>query len=347
MKKFLLLIVTLSIICNIAFQLPVFAQTNKTDSKETSSTGGIPGLIGGAISGLITGLITSWLSYSYRIKELEKQFQFKEEEERRKEIAQLKRDYLNPLKLSAEEVLERLDWIIQGFLNLDPNQSYNQQDQNVIQILKNFEEYRPYRQDEEEKNNKLAIAPKEFHKLIEFEWAIKYAKDHVTEDYIEEWKNYVNKCNGGIHYFAFSSLYLMVCYISYANKMRDGMPFTVQAYEYNSYINTLIQKINKLREVLGVEYGIWTEVQDSIGEVAIQTGGKVINYKEFYTNLREDKNKAVFLRLCNYYWEIDQKIENILDIRHKLNELVNHLNSEENHLNKELFTSTKKSSNVN
>ncbi|BAZ28500.1 hypothetical protein NIES4074_09330 [Cylindrospermum sp. NIES-4074] len=337
MKKSFLLTLIIFI---ITFQLPVFGQTNNpADSNTASSQGGILGLIGGAIS----GLITSWIAYSSRIKTVEKKFELEQEEQRRKEIADLRKDYLNPLRLAAEELVVRLDAIFKERLNIHPQTSIDKQEKNSVKKLENFDQYRPKSQDEAALKDKQKTLPEELkglEKLIEFEWVIKYAKDHVTEDYVDEWKNYVNRCNASAHHFAFSSLYLTICYMTYARKIRNNMPFTVQAYQYNKHIDTVIKKVNELRELWGGEHRIWTDIQDSIGEVAIKSDGKVITYEEFYTILREDKSKATFIRLCDYYWEIDKKTENLLDVRHKLDELVQELKSEEEELYEELVTST-------
>ncbi|XGB43362.1 MAG: hypothetical protein LVS60_06300 [Nodosilinea sp. LVE1205-7] len=242
----------------------VLAETNNPKTLDsTDATDVIVVFVSGAL-GIVGGIVAAIFTSTQKIKELKEEFKLREKEQKREEIAKLRRDYLNPLRLSAEELKERL------------------------QILK----------DKQADNSEAArIRP----------WFVKI-KDYITRDYRQDERfEFSNWCNGGEGYFAVSTLYLALAYFATATRIREEMPFTILVPKYNEYIKTITNHIEKIRTAFGGTYGIWEEIQDSIGKIALQPDGGIMDYKQFYTALMDDNICSAFLRMADYYVDFKDK----------------------------------------
>lgn len=81
------------------------AQTNGSKSSDPNA---VIVLIVSGLLGIVGGIVAAYFTSTQNIKELKEEFKLHEKEQKREEIAKLRRDYLNPLRLSAEELKERL-----------------------------------------------------------------------------------------------------------------------------------------------------------------------------------------------------------------------------------------------
>ncbi|EKV01574.1 hypothetical protein Lepto7375DRAFT_3745 [Leptolyngbya sp. PCC 7375] len=243
------------------FNPHVLAQASNS---EGSSSIAVVGVILGGLFGIIGGIAAAIVTSTQKIKELKEEFRLHEKEQIRKEIAQLRRDYLNPLKLSADELKERL------------------------KTLKNKQS---------DGAEAARVRP----------WFVTI-KDYITRDYRPD-KNFSfsNWCNGGEGYFAVSTLYLTLAYFATATRIREEMPFTILVPKYNEYIKILTNHIEKTRMDFGGTYGIWEEIQDSIGRIALRSDGDIMDYKAFYTALMDDRTCSAFLRMADYYVDFKDK----------------------------------------
>jgi hypothetical protein len=189
---------------------------------------------------------------------------------------------LNPLRLSAEELKERL------------------------QTLK------------DKQSDWAAVAEAR-------PWFIK-VKDQITGDCRPDDRlAFSNWCNG-LGYFAVSTLYLTLAYFATVTRIREEMPFTILVPRYNEYIKAITNHIEKIRTQLGREYGIWEEIQDSIGKIALQDYGKIMDYKQFYCALLDDNQCSAFLRIADYY--VDFKDKDFRSIILSLEDLINEFNQD-------------------
>jgi hypothetical protein len=247
------------------------AQTNDSKASDISTA-----ILGGAL-GVVGGIVAAIVTSTQKIKELKEEFKLREKEQKREEIAKLRRDYLNPLRLSAEELKERL------------------------QILKDKQ-----------------IDDAEAAKVRP--WFVK-VKDQITGNYRPDDRfAFSNWCNGGEGYFAVSTLYLTLAYFATATRIREDMPFTILVPKYNEYIKTITNHIEKIRTDFGGTYGIWEEIQDSMGKLALQVNDDIVDYKQFYTDILDDNHCSAFLRMADYY--VDFKVKDIETIINSLEALI-------------------------
>lgn len=75
-----------------------------------------------AILGGITGAVTAFITAGLRLRELKKQFELQQSAEREKEKAKIRLQYLNPLRIGAEDLYERIFDISQRLESEDEKQ---------------------------------------------------------------------------------------------------------------------------------------------------------------------------------------------------------------------------------
>jgi len=310
----------------LTFNLPASGSTSQDSQKGTASdfTSGLVGAIVGALTGALTGGLTAWLNYRGKIGELERSSELQKKEEKREEIAKLRRDYLNPLKFAAKELNERLEIIITRklHLTLEENETQNQEKLRTIKEFSNLIDSTIHTQDDWNQFS-LPLELVDFKGLALFIKEAKYIKDYVTSNYRPGGKHdFIARCNGGETYFTASTLYLTVAYIAYATRVREKLPFSTLVPKYNQLIDDLVNHIEEFRRSFEGEYGVWSEVQDSMGEVAIKPDGTVINYYEFCDALSNDETCLYFLRLSDFYRDLAIKLPDIIEACKSLRNLI-------------------------
>jgi gas vesicle protein len=274
----------------IVLTLNSSALAQASDSKGSDSTA-VVGVILGGLLGVVGGIVAAIVTSTQKIKELKEEFKLREKEQKRKEIAKLRRDYLNPLKLSAEELKDRL------------------------QELK----YKQKKEDEARKTISWFNTVKDY--------TIRKGRDN-EEFKFAEWSN-------GEGYFAVSTLYLTLAYFAAATRIREEMPFTILVPEYNEYIQKITHHTEKIRKDFGGLYGIWEEIQDSMGRIGLQSDDSIMDYKQFYSAILDETTCSGFINMADYYRNFQGR-ENLQSIIDSLEALITEY-SQDGELYKELI----------
>lgn len=113
--------------------------------------------------------------------------------------------------------------------------------------------------------------------------------------------------------FALSTMRITALYFYRASKILKELPYVElsvgQDVELRSYL------INVKRSLDG-PYGIWHELQDSLGEYLVNGDNKIKNYKEFCYEIFDDKSYYWFLRLITFFQDIclktDDEVNNMI-----------------------------------
>lgn len=112
-------------------------------------------------------------------------------------------------------------------------------------------------------------------------------------------------------FFAMSTLYVTAVYLFYAGQIRRELPFIELAPGDDK---ALLIHLSKVRAAIGGKWGIWENIQDSIGAyLGDETHKRVMSYRGF-CNMLIDKSEMVwFNRLIDFYRDIDKKTEEHID----------------------------------
>jgi predicted DNA binding CopG/RHH family protein len=125
--------------------------------------------------------------------------------------------------------------------------------------------------------------------------------------------------------FAMTTLYITATYFAYAVKALSDEPFRELNADYSESLN---QHLQEVRSSLGGRLNVWEKSQDIIGRSVI-TGDTLVSYREFCSSMVEDSDESKypeFMRLIDFYREIDMKKENIDRLRVALDKLKSFLN---------------------
>jgi hypothetical protein len=118
--------------------------------------------------------------------------------------------------------------------------------------------------------------------------------------------------------FALSTLRITALYFYRASKMLEELPYVElsvgQDVELRSYL------INVKRS-LGGPYGVWHELQDSLGEYLVDGDNKIKNYKDFCYEIFDDKSYYWFLRLITFFQDFHLKTDD------EVNNMIQSLNT--------------------
>lgn len=87
-------------------------------------------------------------------------------------------------------------------------------------------------------------------------------------DHFVSWAN-------GFGEFALSTLYITLVYFARAGTIRTELPF-VQLSAGDD--DELLDRLSHVRRSLGGEYGIWVELQDSLGSYLRRPAGGLLSY---------------------------------------------------------------------
>lgn len=123
------------------------------------------------------------------------------------------------------------------------------------------------------------------------------------KDRTHQGNEYTQWANDFGHY-ALSTLYLTDLYFAYVNKIRTDLPFIRLNSDED---RVLLDCLSRIRHALGGEFGIWENLQDSFGSYIRKNDGSLMNYKEFCTLIYNDTNFPWFIRLIDFYRDIDCK----------------------------------------
>ena len=247
--------------------------------------------IGPAVIATISGIVSALVAARLRVNELEKQFQFKT-----KELA--KQIEFKRLEEGERELVAiRMTYI--DTLHTCAADLLARMNE-LLDILG--------REDDSDRN----------YLRQSFERIVTDSRDDPREFAI--WCNY-----GG--YNAVSTLYLTALFFARLSKTRSEFPFTKISSDYGESLRI---NLTSVRTSFGGLYGVWENIQDSIGDYISRRDGSIYNYKEFCEDLIDKHTWIWFYRLIDFYKDIESKKAHELPrIIGSLNSLVAFLNSAE------------------
>lgn len=112
-------------------------------------------------------------------------------------------------------------------------------------------------------------------------------------------------CNG-FDAGATTALYVTAVYLARAKKIRSELPF-VQLGPWDD--KALLEKLTAVRKAFGGTYGLWEELQDSIGSYVTQQDGAIMDYKGFCSQLLDPWDHIWFTRLIDFYKDAHMRQE--------------------------------------
>jgi hypothetical protein len=170
-------------------------------------------------------------------------------------------------------------------------------------LLERMADIRRRRKNEEEKSEMM-------------EW-FKNIKDKKQTEPFNYWAN-----DKG--YFAVSSLYVTAVYFSYATKIRREFPFIELKPGDNK---ALLYHIKDVRISVGGKFGIWENIQDSLGSYLLNKSDDTIkSYRDFCESIISQTEAVWFNRLIDFFRDVDKKLEDQFEnIESSLKSLVDFL----------------------
>jgi len=127
--------------------------------------------------------------------------------------------------------------------------------------------------------------------------------------YYELWKNdneFIKWTNQMGHY-SMSLLYVTALYFSRAYYIRTKLPFLKLK---KSTDKELLNRIDFVRISMGGEFGIWSEIQDSVGIfIKKEKENEFMNYWEFCYEIFVNKKYYFFYKVIDFYECFDKKTE--------------------------------------
>lgn len=234
-----------------------------------------------ALAGGLMGMASAWFTARLKLREIEKQFELKLKEletnvrlqqdaEKAREKAKIKVQYLNPLRVAAGDLVEKVK-DIQAKLTQDGSRKF---------LKDTFTEIKE--------------------------------KDREQRDEFARW------CNGFGHY-AMSTIYVTAVYFAHASKIRFELPF-IDLDPKDDQV--LLDHLSNVRKTFGGEYNLWETIQDSTGSYLRKADGTILNYKEFCEKIIDKAEHLWFLRLIDFYRDIDMKQGDLPKIHDSLTRLI-------------------------
>lgn len=201
---------------------------------------------------------------------LQQQYSIQEEKsrEKEKEFVTIRLKYLDPLRLAAEELAERINEIQNMLLNR--RELPEDHPDSIAKMVERFDQVKhPGRRRPEEQSG----------------------LGHIY------WSN-------GEGYFAMSSIYRTILYFYYVNKVRREFPFG--ELKTGDDIK-LIAALDSVRSAIGGYWGIFNTLQDASGEFIRLEDGKELTYFQFCQRMSNEEDRARILRVIDFYRDIHLK----------------------------------------
>lgn len=151
------------------------------------------------------------------------------------------------------------------------------------------------------------------HKLTDINRRIEH-HDTLLRDMMVEFKGRPRdnsddfaRWSNGYGHFALSSVYMTEVYFAHASRIRSELPFIQIA---SGDEQDLLNHLNRVRQALDSNrFGIWAELQDSLGDYIRKDGGALMNYRDFCRAVNDSATYGWFLRLLEFYADIHLKTE--------------------------------------
>lgn len=127
---------------------------------------------------------------------------------------------------------------------------------------------------------------------------------------------------------AVTTLYNTVVFFASAKRIRSEMPY-IQLYPKKYHDQCILDCLNKIRHAFGGSYGLYIEIQDSLGDYITNQDGTIMNYKCFCSQLINEWDYIWFLVLMDYYVNFHRKYESQKNaIKESLEELIEFIKKE-------------------
>lgn len=201
---------------------------------------------------------------------LQQQFRMQEEKSRdkEKEFVTIRLKYLDPLRLAAEELAERINEI-QSML-ITRRELPGDHPDSIAKMVERFNQVK----------HPESRRPGEQSGLGHIYWS------------------------NGEGYFAMSSIYRTIRYFYNVNKVRREFPFG--ELKLGDDIR-LIAALDSVRGAIGGYWGIFNTLQDATGEYIRLEDGKEMTYIQFCQGMSNEEDRAQILRVIDFYRDIHMK----------------------------------------
>lgn len=221
-----------------------------------------------SIIGILGGLLGGWFASRLKIKEINETFNLQAIQRNKEEEAKLKLQYLDPLRIATEDLLERL---------IDVMNRLERGDTLLSDTIRQI------------KFNNSNHAER-------FEYEVKYELWENESDFFY-WAN-------DMGHFTMSTLYLTAVYFACASRLRYDLPQIELSYSDDA---ELLGCLDFVRKKMGGPYGIWEDLQDSIGSYIRKENSSLMNYREFCQVFFEKDRYLWYLRLIDFYGDFHLK----------------------------------------
>lgn len=160
--------------------------------------------------------------------------------------------------------------------------------------------------------HEFLVSPEEKTKLYNWFHNIKHPNHPSLVDFAY-W------CNGE-GYFAVSTIYLAAVYFYQVNKVRREFPLSLLN---KGEAQRLLDTLAEARAAIGKNYGIFTAIQDSVGDYMSYPERSYATYRNFCEGLYKEEERAWLLNVIDYFRNLrDKKLEEIQGVIDSLNKVV-------------------------
>jgi hypothetical protein len=126
------------------------------------------------------------------------------------------------------------------------------------------------------------------------------------------WKNDIEciKWANDVGHFVISTLRITALYLYHASQILQKLPYVELSVGDDA---ALRRKLTQVGKALGGPYGIWEELQDSLGNYILKENGSLMDYREFCNEIFHETHYLWFLRLIDFYGDIATKTKAEMD----------------------------------
>ena len=228
------------------------------------------------IVAVASGLAGGWIALRFKLKEISATHKLDTLVREREAKAKVKLYHLDPLRIAAEDLCERLK-DIRSRIETGDTLLHD----TICQFEMNrFPSARPDGREE---------------RLVYPLWKTK-----------EEYCFWANDWG----HFALSTLHMTAVYFAYASRLRFYLPQVELSYSDDA---TLLFHLNQVRRTMGGPYGIWEDLQDSLGSYIRRVDGSLMSYREFCEEVFDENQYMWYVKLFNFYKDIKLKQESEIE----------------------------------
>ncbi len=130
------------------------------------------------------------------------------------------------------------------------------------------------------------------------------------------------ECNGEL-YFAAGTMYATARHFALSNRVRNESPYLEYRDAERKSVSdeTLLDRLNGIRDEFSGEDGLWGTLQESIGFALTKADGTICSYREFCQLLVDEREWVWLLRLIDFFRDIGNKADKLERIAKRLDDL--------------------------